>query len=266
MQRMSTICSPERPFMFRKTQHNRIFQDLVDQIQEAILDGRLQPGDKLPSQRNLVDMFQTSRASIREALRVLEQKGLIEVKLGVSGGAVIKTAGTESITQDLTLLMQQQQVSFDHLAEFRESIEGDVAALAACRATTSDIQRLEDILTEAEACLREDEGTPYDFIRMDIRLHIALAEIAGNPVFVAVIKMVHETILGFYDRFTFRQRIVLEENYRDLCAIVDVIKTGQAEKARELALGHVRRFNRHMKDASHMPENQPLPNQPTQKN
>jgi GntR family transcriptional regulator, transcriptional repressor for pyruvate dehydrogenase complex len=252
--------------MFRKTQHNRIFQDLVDQIQAAILDGRLQPGDKLPSQRNLVDMFQTSRASIREALRVLEQKGLIEVKLGVSGGAVIKMAGTESITQDLTLLMQQQRVSFDHLAEFRESIEGDVAALAARRAAPSDIQRLEDILTEAEACLREDEGTPYDFIRMDIRLHIALAEIAGNPVFVAVMKMVHETILGFYDRFTFRRRVVLEENFHDLCSIVAAIKAGQAEKARDLALGHVRRFNRHMKDASHMPENQPLPNQPTQKN
>ena len=111
--------------MFRKTQHNRVFQDLVDQIQEAIVDGRLKPGDKLPPQRELVDMFQTSRASIREALRVLEQKGLIEVKLGVSGGAVIKAAGTDSITDGLTLLLQQQHVSPDHLAEFRESIEGD---------------------------------------------------------------------------------------------------------------------------------------------
>jgi len=250
--------------MFRKTQHNRIFQDLVDQIQDAILDGRLKPGDKLPSQRNLVDMFQTSRASIREALRVLEQKGLIEVKLGVSGGAVIKTAGTESITQDLTLLMQQQQVSFDHLAEFRESIEGDVAAMAARKATGSDIERLENIVTRAEACLRENDRTPYDFIRMDIRLHIALAEIAGNPVFVAVMKMVHETILGFYDRFTFRERTVLEENYRDLCSLVAVIKAGQPENARELALGHVRRFNRHMKDASHTPGNQMSPTRSTQ--
>ena len=93
--------------MFRKTPHNRIFQDLVGQIQEAILDGRLQPGDKLPSQRELVAMFQTSRASIREALRVLEQKGLIEVKLGVSGGAVVRNAGTGPITESLKLLLQQ---------------------------------------------------------------------------------------------------------------------------------------------------------------
>jgi GntR family transcriptional regulator, transcriptional repressor for pyruvate dehydrogenase complex len=246
--------------MFRKTQRNRVFQDLVDQIQAAILDGRLQPGDKLPSQRELVDMFQTSRASIREALRVLEQKGLIEVKLGVSGGAVIKTAGTESITENLTLLMQQQHVSSDHLAEFRESIEGDVAAMAARKAAPSDIARLEDILIQAEACLNEEGRTPYDFIRMDIRLHIALAEITGNPVFVAVMKMIHETILGFYDRFTFRRRVVLEENYRDLCALVDTVKAGQSDKAKKLALSHVRQFNRHMKNASHGPEAPSPPN------
>ena len=237
--------------MFRKTQHNRVFQDLVDQIQDAIINGRLKPGDKLPPQRELVEMFQTSRASIREALRVLEQKGLIEVKLGVSGGAVIKAAGTDSITDGLTLLLQQQHVSLDHLAEFRETIEGDVASLASLRATAADIARLEEILARAKACLIEDDRTPYDFIRTDIQLHIALAQISGNPVFVAVIRMVHETILGFYDRYTFRRQMVLEENYRDLCSLVAAVKAGQPDEARSLALSHVRRFNRHMKEASH---------------
>lgn len=232
--------------MFRKTQHNRIYQDLVGQIQEAILDGRLQPGDKLPSQRELVAMFQTSRASIREALRVLEQKGLIEVKLGVSGGAVVKTADTEPVTESLKLLLQQQQVSLAHLAEFRESIEGDIAACATSRAGAAEIQRLEDILAQAKACLERADALPHDFIRRDIRLHIALAEISGNPIFLAVTKMMHETILGLYDRFTLRDRDVLEENYRDLCALVAAVKQGQPDKARRLALNHVRRFNRHL--------------------
>lgn len=239
--------------MFRKTQHNRVFQDLVDQIQDAIVEGRLKPGDKLPAQRELVDMFQTSRASIREALRVLEQKGLIEVKLGVSGGAIIKTAGTEPLTDGLMLLLQQQQVSLDHLTEFRESIEGDVAALASLRAKSTDIEHLENLLARAGAILGESDRTPYDFIRMDIRLHIALAEIAGNPVFVAVTRMVHETILGLYDRFTFRRQAVLEENYRDLQSIVTAVKAGRSEKARELALDHVRRFNQHMKNEPQRP-------------
>jgi DNA-binding FadR family transcriptional regulator len=252
--------------MFHKTQHNRVFQDLVEQIQAAILDGRLKPGDKLPAQRELVDMFQTSRASIREALRVLEQKGLIAVKLGVSGGAVIKTAGTAPIIESLKLLLQQEQVSLDHLAEFRESIEGDVAASAALRAEASDIDQLEEILAQAEACLREDNPIPYDFIRMDIRLHIALAEISGNPIFVAVMKMVHETILGFYDRSTFRRREVLEENYRDLCSLVAAVKSGQPEEARKLALSHVQRFDRHMQTASRTATNSLGPSLRTLKN
>ena len=244
--------------MFRKTPHNRIFQDLVGQIQEAILDGRLQPGDKLPSQRELVAMFQTSRASIREALRVLEQKGLIEVKLGVSGGAVVKHAGTEPITESLKLLLQQNRVSLEHLAAFRESIEGDVAACAACQAGPAEIRRLEAILTQARTCLDDTDALPYDFIRTDIRLHIALAEISGNPIFVAVTKMVHETILGLYDRFTLRGRDVLEENYGDLCDLVDAVRQGQSEQARRLALQHVRRFSQHMQTAAPTPAD-PIP-------
>ena len=72
--------------MFRAAKQSRIFQDIVDQIQEAILDGRFKAGDMLPSERELKEMFQTSRGTLREALRVLEQKGLIEIKLGVGGG------------------------------------------------------------------------------------------------------------------------------------------------------------------------------------
>ncbi len=232
--------------MFKKTSHNRVFQDLVDQIQSAILEGRLNPGDKLPPQRTLMEMFETSRASIREALRVLEQKGLIEVKLGVRGGAVVKTANTDPVSEVLTLLIHQKQVSLEHLEEFRLSVEGDVTALAARNARPEDIERLRQILGEARGRLREEPPDSNALIRIDIRLHIALAEISGNPVFAAVVKMVHETILGYYDHPAFRRIDVLEENYRDLGAIVDAVATGNAEKARALARRHVGRFNRHL--------------------
>lgn len=234
--------------MFKKTSHNRVFQDLVHQIQNAILDGRLKPGDKLPPQRALMEMFETSRASIREALRVLEQKGLIEVKLGVQGGAVVKTTNTAPVTEMLTLLMHQKQVSLEHLKEFRLSVEGDVTALAARNAQPDDIKRLRRILAQAQDCLHHGQPDARAFIRLDIELHIALAEITGNPVFVAVVKMVHETILGYYDRFTFRRPAVLEENYRDLGAIVAAIEAGEPERACRLAREHVRRFNRHLQE------------------
>ena len=232
--------------MFRKTSHNRVFQDLVDQIQNAILEGRLKPGDKLPPQRALMEMFETSRASIREALRVLEQKGLIEVKLGVQGGAVITTTNIDPVTEVLTLLMHQNQVSLDHLEEFRLCVEGDVAALATRATSPEDIARLRRILARARDCLQSPLPDARAFIQVDIELHIALAEITANPVFVAVVKMVHETILGYYDRFTLRRQAVLEENYRDLRAIVAAVEKGDRETARRLAREHVRRFHRHM--------------------
>jgi DNA-binding FadR family transcriptional regulator len=232
--------------MFKKTSHSRVFQDLVDQIQSAIIDGRLKPGDKLPPQRTLMEMFQTSRASIREALRVLEQKGLITVKLGVQGGAVVTTTNIDPVTEVLTLLMHQNQVSSDHLEEFRLCVEGDVAALAADAARSEDITCLRRILARAQECLQPTPPDARAFIRVDIELHIALAEITGNPVFLAVVKMVHETILGYFDDFTLRHQAVLEENYRDLCAVVTAVEKGDAETARRLAREHVRRFNRHM--------------------
>ena len=233
--------------IFRKTTHTRVFQDLVKQIQRAILDGRLKPGDKLPSQRELIQRFQTSRASLREALRVLEQKGLIEVKLGVSGGAVVKDVDTEPITESLALLIQHQKVSFDHLAEFREGVEGLVAALAAERATQADIRRLKDLLLQARAHLQQEKPKAEEFVRVDVQLHIALAQIVGNPIHVAVLQMVHENILGAYERFLLQDEELLRENYEDLCGIVRAIERGEPEKARMLAQSHIRRFNQHMK-------------------
>jgi DNA-binding FadR family transcriptional regulator len=232
--------------MFKKTSHSRVFQDLVDQIQKAILDGRLQPGDKLPPQRALMEMFATSRASVREALRVLEQKGLIEVKLGVQGGAIVRQTNIDPATEVLTLLMHQNQVSLAHLEAFRLCVEGEVTALAARSAGPEAIARLRRILGRARVCLHSDRPDAKAFVEVDIELHIALAEISGNPVFAAVVKMVHETILGYCDRFTLRRPAVLEENYRDLCAIVAAVEQGDPEEARRLARDHVRRFNRHM--------------------
>jgi DNA-binding FadR family transcriptional regulator len=103
--------------MFKKTNQQRLFEDLVNQIEEAILDGRLKAGDKLPSQRDLVSMFQTSRGPLREALRVLEQKGLLEIKRGVRGGAVVKHPGTTPVSESLGLLIRHRKITLAELAE-----------------------------------------------------------------------------------------------------------------------------------------------------
>ncbi len=233
--------------MFHAAKQNRIFQDVVDQIEEAILSGQLQPGDTLPSERDLKDMFQTSRGTLREALRVLEQKGLIEIKLGVGGGSVVKAAPLEQVCKGLDLLIRFQKISLHHLSEFREDVESSVAAIAARRAAPNDIEALDDLLNDARGY--RDLGVEYwrEFVEVDKKIHQALARITGNPMYIVVHQTVHDNIQRYYEQFLPWTSQMLQENYQDLCDIVQSVKDRQDDKARALAHRHVQRFSEYMR-------------------
>ena len=234
---------------FKKYKPGRIFQNVVEQIQQTIMDGTLKPGDTLPSEMKLKEMFETSRGTVREALRVLEQKGLVDIRIGAGGGAVVKAVGPEKVTETLSLLLQCRKLSLEDVAEFREGVEGAVAALAAEKARPEDIARLEETLARIEALLEEPEGFMEAFIAVDIEMHVLLAEIAANPIYLANVRMVHELILGEEVVFAEGGRRVLEENYRDHADLVAAVGRGDAEGARRLAAGHVRRFQLNLKAA-----------------
>ena len=120
--------------MFLQAKQNRAFEDIILQIQEAILQRKLNVNDRLPSERKLQGIFKVSRGTLREALRALEQKGLITIKTGVQGGAVICPIDTKQMSKSLDLLLRHQKISLRELAEFREAVEGFVAAKAAQKA------------------------------------------------------------------------------------------------------------------------------------
>jgi GntR family transcriptional repressor for pyruvate dehydrogenase complex len=234
--------------MFRRARQNRVYQDVVGQIQKAVLDGRLKIGDRLPSERELTELFEASRGTIREALRVLEHKGLIEIKLGVGGGAVIKGVTTDQMSESLGLLVQHKQVSLDHLAEFREGVEGLVAALAAQRATKQDIGELRRLLAQAHDNLARGISSWEGFIRVDEEIHLALSRITGNPLFASVLKTVHDNIHRYYESFLAGDEAVMRENFQDLSDIIGAVAEGRGAEAAKVARGHVRRFNRRMRE------------------
>lgn len=239
--------------MFRAARQNRIFQDVVDQIQEAILGGTLKPGDMLPPERELKETFAISRGTLREALRVLEQKGLIEIRLGVNGGAVVKAEDTAGQFSDsLDLLIRYQKISLTHLAEFREGVEGTVAGVAAERATPDDIRNLEALLEEARGYVERGAEGWHDFLTVDQQFHQELALITGNPIYIFVNKMVHDNIQRYYDDFLPPDETRLIENFKDLCNIVELVKQGEATDVRLLAQKHVRRFNEYMMDQKYV--------------
>jgi len=231
---------------FKKAKQNRIFQDVVDQIQMAILDGEVHAGDRLPPERDLCEMFETSRGTLREALRILEQKSLIEIRLGVNGGAYVKDANAELMAENLAMLIRSQNISLAHLAEFREGVEGSVARLAAQRASAADIKNLYALLSEAERFWRQGTSGWNDFVKIDEKIHTEIARIAGNPLYSFILHSVHENIHRYYDKFLSVGREEMEENYHDLCLMIEAIKDGEDEHASNIAIGHVQRFSMYM--------------------
>ena len=227
--------------MFKKAKQNRVFQDVVEQIQGAILNGKLMPGTKLPPERELKDMFNTSRGTLREALRVLEQKGLIEIKLGVSGGAIVKHIGTDPIVESLALLIRSGGVSLEHLAEFRIKIEGSLMELAASRATKKDIKELETLFNQAKACYEKNDWE--NFLKTDERMHTYIGTMTRNPVFQFVQKSIHDNIHRYYAEYLPMNKERTLENLTDFEKIIDAMKVNDAKTASAIIMDHVKRFS-----------------------
>jgi DNA-binding FadR family transcriptional regulator len=234
--------------MFKTVKQNKAYQDVVEQIQEAVMEGTLKPGSQLPAERELKEQFGISRGTLREALRVLEQKGLIEIRTGVAGGSIVREVNSENLSDNLGLLIRNRAVSLHDLAEFREGMEGDVAALAAQRATEPDRAVLQRLLGEAEGYLKEGRKGWDAFVRTDEQIHLALARMSGNQLFIAVLTSVYHNIHTYYENYLPWNKALLQENFTDLCSIVAAVSAGEAGRAREIALGHVRRFNAYMEE------------------
>lgn len=232
--------------MFKKAKQSRVFQDVVEQIQDAILSGKLEPGTKLPPERELKDMFNTSRGTLREALRVLEQKGLIEIKLGVSGGAIVKQIDAEPIVASLALLIRSGEVSLEHLSEFRIKLEGSLLELAAQRATKEDIKELERLYSKASDFYENKDWE--SFLKTDEQMHTYIGMMTQNPVFQFVQKSIHDNIHQYYDEYLPMNEKRTLENLTDFKKIIAAMKRNDGAAASAIIMDHVKRFRDKMRE------------------
>jgi len=232
--------------LFRKAKQNRVFQDVVAQVQDAILDGKLLPGAKLPPERELGEMLGTSRGTLREALRILEEKGLIEIRLGVNGGAIVKKTTSDQMSESLALLIRSQTVSLEHLSEFREGVEETVTRLAAKRVQEQDVIELQHLKSEAKKYYKIGVSKWDEFVQVDEKVHMLFARVSGNPLYRFILETIHDNIQRYYDKFLAVGENELEENYQDLTQMIDAVINQDIEEAGKLAKGHVRKFSRYM--------------------
>lgn len=164
--------------MFRSVKVQRLSDEIVLQIRDALLSGKLQPGDKLPTERGMAESFETSRTSVREALRRLEQEGLIHIKKGINGGVFIAELDHRPVANSLHTLLQLRKVSIQNIAEVRLIFEPQAARLAAERASPEDLWELEEVVARmSEAVTSKELPRSYD-----LKFHQIIARAAGNPV------------------------------------------------------------------------------------
>ena len=157
---------------------DRLYQEIVDQIQQQILSGALKPGDQIPAERDLADRFGVSRTAVREAIKSLTEKGLIEVFVG--RGTFVTSLSPDRVVESMTLLLRNEPHNVATLQEARELLEVPTARLAAERRSEENLARLRAITAELE----EQQSVPARLVDGDTEFHVEVARATGNPVLV----------------------------------------------------------------------------------
>lgn len=170
---------------FKKVAPIRIFEQAVEQIHKLLDDGVIKPGERLPTEQDLSKQLQVSRSSIREALRVLESEGLIEIRRGLGAYVSIRPSRKQSQI-DLANWLQQREETLEQVLQVRESIEGLTARLFAIRASDEDIEVIRTLVEKQSGRIKEmiaSGNEDYDILaELDANFHLTISAACGNDI------------------------------------------------------------------------------------
>ncbi len=168
--------------MYTPVQSAKVFEQIAAQIEQQILRGDLRSGDRLPTERELAQQFHASRTAVREAMKTLAQKGLVDMRPG--RGTIVIDGTSRALRDSLGRMMRvgQQDTSRD-LVEVREILEPEIASLAAARATEEDLADLRAAVETMDAHLSDADS----FIAADNRFHQVLARATQNALILTLI-------------------------------------------------------------------------------
>ncbi len=172
---------------FDAIKRNKVYEEVAKQIERLILK-KLQPGDKLPSERELAEMLQVSRSSIRDAIRGLELIGLVEPRQGA--GTIVREVSAESLVNPFANALKHRKELVGELLDFRKMIEPPIAARAATHASSDEISEMEEILQRQETTLSHGEASSDE----DAEFHYSIALASGNSVVLKVLDIVMDLL------------------------------------------------------------------------
>lgn len=225
--------------LFTPAETQRACEVIYEQIKEKILSGELKPGDKLPSERAMMELLHRSRPSVREALRMLERGGFIRIVPG-SRGALILEPNTDGVEQSLSNLMRSKMISIKEMADYRRVNDVVVSEWAAKRRTDEDIAAIAELVKKSEQAL----GDYRRFIALDPEFHYLIALAAKNEVACIMTQVLRASVQESLDQHMER---LTENGRRSMCkrilkshkTIAQAIASGDAVKAKEATAAHL---------------------------
>src|ERR1700722_13000460 len=171
------ISPPAGQGIFRPVSTGRISEIIVDQIRALMRQGQLKPGDRLPPERDLCERFGVSRVTVREALRLLESSGLVEIRVGARGGAFVTAPSSDRVGEGLADLLTLSVISATDVTEVRMILEVGIVPLVCERATEEDLAELDAICERADQALRDKNYT----MDMSLEFHTRVAAAPHTP-------------------------------------------------------------------------------------
>ncbi len=225
---------PGKLEQYEAIQSERLYEKIVDQIEGRILAGELKPGDHLPAERELAEQFRVSRTAVREAVKTLAEKGLVQVRPG--RGTFVTNDTSEAVRHSLGRMLKiGQPEGARYLVEVREIFEPETAALAAVRASEEQITALREAVAMMEDAL--DDGDT--FIEGDLDFHLTLAEASQNaliPILIdSIVDLLREQRMAIFRVAGGPQRGQYHHQ-----RILDAVSRHDPQAAREAMRAHLR--------------------------
>lgn len=211
---------------YKRVQPVRLGDQILAQIRARLSTRELAPGDKLPSEREFAEQLGVSRNAVREALRVLEASGVINIQKGHTGGAFVGQGDSGILARGLGDLMHLRGGSLEQITEARFWIEGIVVKVACERRSEEDLARLEENLLAGEAAVARGESDRTLGIAIDF--HIILAEATKNTLLILVMQTITAVISDLGRKYGIRSN---ETSLRGRRTVFDFVREQNAEAA-----------------------------------
>jgi GntR family transcriptional repressor for pyruvate dehydrogenase complex len=218
--------------MFKPIKKTRIYEEIVDEIMDLISQGRLKWGDQLPTERELSETFKVSRTTVREAFRILESQGFLEIRQG--DGTYVADNAIDILVQPLASLILKEKDHQIELFEMRQLLESQLAYLAAERVTPENLAEMEKILKKQEEEIANDE-TGLD---SDRDFHQALAEAASNRILLHIINTTKEFLAESRESYLLGEERA-KKSFPHHKRIFSAIKKGDGELAAKAMREHI---------------------------